>query len=278
MNIKNLGIRTISGVVYVCLILASVLLQQPWFSALTAAIAILSSLEFNRIVREKSSYITFVNIADAFILFGLSLFLVFHYISILIYITIIARFIYSIYDKYNKSIQSLAYSLFSYIYIGVPLLILNRLETNNYLIVLALFVSLWINDTGAYIIGSMFGKHKLLERISPKKTWEGFAGGLFFNLIAAYVIGEWCIPSYIQFSLVVSNTCFLAVFVCIVSIFGTLGDLIESLFKRSMNIKDAGNIIPGHGGILDRIDSLLLATPVIFIFLQLLRNLDLLLF
>lgn len=127
-------------------------------------------------------------------------------------------------------------------------------------VVLALFLLLWINDTGAFCVGCTMGKHRLFERISPKKSWEGFYGGLIF-----------CIVAGILFATVFSNyfhgysmTQWI-IFGAVTSIIGTWGDLSESLIKRTLKVKDSGKIIPGHGGILDRIDSLLLAVPAALI-------------
>ena len=118
-----------------------------------------------------------------------------------------------------------------------------------------------MNDTGAYVVGVTFGKHRLFERISPKKSWEGFFGGAFFALISGYV-----------FSLIIKDISLInwLIFSEIIVIFGTFGDLIESLLKRTLDVKDSGNVIPGHGGLLDRFDSMLLAAPAIYLFLTVL--------
>ena len=123
---------------------------------------------------------------------------------------------------------------------------------------IALLVFLWVNDTAAYFIGSLTGKHKLIEHISPKKSVEGFVAGIIFTLLSSLIFAH----LYPDFSIV-----FWAGFALIVSLFGTLGDLFESLIKRTCSVKDSGNLIPGHGGILDRIDSLLIAIPAVFLYL-----------
>jgi phosphatidate cytidylyltransferase len=125
--------------------------------------------------------------------------------------------------------------------------------------VLSMFLIIWTNDTFAYLSGLTFGKHKLFERISPKKTWEGFIGGLLASLLIGYFLH--------QFILEVSLLKWL--FLCLlIAISSVLGDFIESLFKRTAGIKDSGTIMPGHGGILDRIDSLLFVVPVMYIYIQ----------
>ena len=128
----------------------------------------------------------------------------------------------------------------------------------NFHFPLAFMLMLWANDTGAYKFGVRFGKHKLFERHSPKKTWEGFFGGLATGLIAAYLIsaqfGDLTIMQWLSVSLIIGTA-------------GTFGDLFESMLKRSMSIKDSGSLLPGHGGLLDRFDGLLFAAPLVFIYL-----------
>ena len=152
----------------------------------------------------------------------------------------------------------------SFIFIALPFALLNFIafiDADQFkpLILLAVFVTIWVNDTGAYLFGITFGKHRLFERISPKKSWEGFFGGALAALASGYVFSLF-IPeiSLIQW----------LIFSEIIVIFGTFGDLIESLIKRTLLVKDSGTAIPGHGGLLDRFDSMLLAAPVIFIYLS----------
>jgi phosphatidate cytidylyltransferase len=155
-------------------------------------------------------------------------------------------------------------------YIALPFSLLNVLAFTstpqgavafNTLLPLSVFVFLWVNDSGAYCVGSLLGRHKLFPRISPGKSWEGSIGGAVFVLAAAYAISYFldtdqmlAMPVWLGLGLVVV-------------IFGTWGDLVESLFKRTLGIKDSGNILPGHGGMLDRFDSSLLAIPAAVIYL-----------
>lgn len=129
----------------------------------------------------------------------------------------------------------------------------------NVTLLIAMFVTIWLNDTGAYLVGVSIGKHKMFERISPKKSWEGFIGGAVTALVTGYV-----------FSLFFPQISLLSwlIFSEIVVVFGTFGDLLESLMKRAIKVKDSGDVIPGHGGLLDRFDSMLLAAPAIFIYLS----------
>lgn len=128
------------------------------------------------------------------------------------------------------------------------------------LLLLGCFILVWVNDTGAYVIGKNFGKQKLFPSVSPKKTFEGFLGGLFFACVASYFIATF--TETLDFT----NWLMLAI---ITSVFGTLGDLIESKFKRQAGVKDSGVIMPGHGGLLDRLDSIIFAAPFLYLFLRL---------
>jgi phosphatidate cytidylyltransferase len=155
-------------------------------------------------------------------------------------------------------------------YIALPFSLINVLAFNatsegyvafNTLLPLSIFIFLWVNDSGAYCVGSLLGRHKLFPRISPGKSWEGSIGGAVFVLAAAYAISYFldtdqmlAMPVWLGLGLVVV-------------VFGTWGDLVESLFKRTLGIKDSGNILPGHGGMLDRFDSSLLAIPAAVIYL-----------
>ena len=185
-------------------------------------------------------------------------------------------FISELYTKAPNSINNWAYTMLSQMYIALPFATLNVLAFRgigdmvyyNYLIPLSVFIFLWTNDTGAYLSGSLFGKHKLFPRVSPGKSWEGSIGGGILVLIVATAIGWYensgmhdvaeglamSVPAWMGLGLVV-------VF------FGTWGDLVESLFKRTVGIKDSGNILPGHGGMLDRFDSSLMAIPAAVIYI-----------
>jgi len=142
------------------------------------------------------------------------------------------------------------------------ILIANYHHSYNPSILLGAFILVWVNDSFAYLVGKNFGKQKLFEKISPKKTVEGFLGGLFFSCIASYFIAT--------FTETLNFTNWLISSI-IISVFGTLGDLIESKFKRQANVKDSGIIMPGHGGLLDRLDSIIFAAPFIYIFLRILQ-------
>lgn len=138
--------------------------------------------------------------------------------------------------------------------------IANFEQTFTPLLLLGSFILVWVNDTFAFLVGKNFGKQKLFPSVSPKKTVEGFLGGLFFSCIASYFIAEYTETRSFTIWLILA---------IIISVFGTIGDLIESKFKRQANVKDSGVIMPGHGGLLDRLDSIIFAAPFIFLFLRL---------
>lgn len=173
-------------------------------------------------------------------------------------------FIIELYRKASEPILNMAFTSFGIIWIALPFSLYNfyflpgLYNGDRHIPALALFVFLWANDTGAYLIGIAFGKRKLFERISPGKTWEGSAGGLLFTFIAAYVVSLFW-KGYTWHSWMV--------FGIITALAGTFGDLFESLFKRNLGCKDSGSMIPGHGGFLDRFDSFLFAAPAVFVFI-----------
>jgi phosphatidate cytidylyltransferase len=183
---------------------------------------------------------------------------------------LVSVFILELYGKRGDPITHSAAIFLGHSYITLPLSMLGLLAfplgiggagAYNPVLLLALLIFIWANDTGAYIVGSLFGKHRLAERISPKKSWEGLIGGLLLSIAVSFVFAhfEQIIPLYHWIGLSIA-----------VSIFATLGDLIESLIKRTLAVKDSGRTLPGHGGFLDRFDSLLLAVYALLFYIQLL--------
>lgn len=184
-------------------------------------------------------------------------------------------FITELYRKEEKPFDSIAHTLFPLLYITLPLSLLpyagfghsglrSVLPAGNMLfspgIVIGFFLLLWLNDTGAYLAGVTFGRHRLMERISPKKSWEGFAGGALLALVAAWFLPEWLGITDRKGWLIIS---------VIITVTGTYGDLTESMLKRSLGVKDSGTIMPGHGGFLDRFDSTLVSFPLVYLFIVL---------
>lgn len=266
MDLKKLSIRTLSGIVYCGIIIGCILLGADAVAIMASVFAAIAVIEFSKICADLTRNripTILLDIAGCVCLcFSSYIYPVMLWIAVMV-----ARFIEELYINDENPLRNLAHSFMSQIYIGVNLgcavgiaTLFNRPET-----LLVVFLFLWINDTGAFLVGSSIGKHRLFERISPKKSWEGFFGGLIFNLIAAWMFCRYCSGF---FGLESSLPWWLGL-ACVVTVFGTWGDLVESLIKRTLHIKDSGNLIPGHGGILDRIDSLLLAAPAVLIYLTL---------
>lgn len=181
----------------------------------------------------------------------------------------LVRFTIQLYITNQNPIKSLQQSFFCICYVAIPLGLMSTISfSENSMLLLSIFIFLWFNDSGAYLVGSAIGKHRLFERISPKKSWEGFWGGLVLSVLAGYVMG-----AYFNDIFHGPSALLFAGWGMVVSIFATLGDLTESLMKRTACVKDSSHLIPGHGGILDRIDSLLFAVPASLIYLVVIKNL-----
>jgi phosphatidate cytidylyltransferase len=176
------------------------------------------------------------------------------------------------YDKIQNLSNSSKY-LYLLGYIILPFIFITKISFGvkeyNPKIIIGLFILIWTNDTFAYIVGKTIGKNKLFEKISPKKTIEGFIGGIVFAILAGYLISKYYIKASPQFS--ERSIMIWTSIALIVGIVGTIGDLIESKFKRIAGVKDSGNIMPGHGGILDRLDSVIFVAPIIFLYYQILH-------
>lgn len=255
--------RSITGFILVAVIISAILFHPVSALAVFTLITFAGLFEFyglmNRLELVKSQKLIH-SVAGAYLI-SVSYFAAsgtFHKWLLLPYfVYFIYLFIVELYKEKEASILNNALALFGHLYIAVPFAILMWFGyvhsfAYNPILILALFATIWINDSGAYLVGVKFGKHRLFERISPKKSWEGFAGGLFFALMGSLV--------FAHFSNVLNVLQWLG-FAFVVSISATYGDLFESMLKRSLNIKDSGNILPGHGGILDRFDAPLLAIP-----------------
>jgi phosphatidate cytidylyltransferase len=286
--------RTISGAVYIALLLTSILFSTESFSILFGIFLIITVYEFSNLVNLNKIFS---------ILFGLLSYSIVILISnynkqttaylntlfdsnfnleiniqqldlILLAVTIVISIkciIFLFYDTVQKVSISSKY-LYLLGYITLPFLFIIKISfgTNDYnpKIILGLFILIWTNDTFAYLVGKSIGKHKLFERVSPKKTVEGFLGGAVFAALAGFLISKFYIqpnPAFSSKSILIWT-----IIALIVSIFGTIGDLIESKFKRIAGVKDSGSIMPGHGGILDRLDSVIFVAPIIFLFYQIL--------
>lgn len=273
MDYKNLGIRTISGAVLVALIVFAAVEPTNWaFFGLFGLISFLSTFEFVKINHGDKLHCWLYAFATL-LMFTISAFLCISwkyvtyddldtlYIAT-VTVTIIYLFLLFLIELWLKAenpIHNWEMLALSQMYIAIPFACMTILKDINLL--LALFVLIWVNDTFAFLTGSYLGKHRMFERISPKKSWEGFIGGNLFALGAALVFAYF-MPKYEVWQWLIIGEA--------VVVFGTLGDLIESLMKRTLGIKDSGNAIPGHGGFLDRFDSAIVASVALTIVTQLL--------
>ena len=268
--------RTITGVIFVILIIGSVILSQWAFASLFFLVTIGGIFEFLRISKALGGNVskTALLISAAFT-YALIVSVTFGYLNpdALIYGLVIFPLIasFELFRNSKSPLSNVSHTIAGILWIVVPLALLSgffnpspnpEAAWSQSGALLGFFLILWIYDSGAYIAGSMLGKHKMMERISPKKSWEGFAGGSAFGFLTALLVSA----SFTEFSL--GQWMIIALMIII---FGTLGDFIESMLKRSAGIKDSGNILPGHGGILDRFDAVLIAAPVIFLLIRLFR-------
>ncbi len=273
-KMKNLIVRTITGVIFVAAIVAC-FLKPETMVLLFAVITGLTLWEFSGLVNEWDDIDVnrFISTVAGVYLFlamaGYCMKITDATAFIPYLITIIYLFIAELFTKAPNPVNNWAYTMMGQMYIALPFSTINVLAfqtggegTYNQLLPLSLFIFLWVNDTGAYCTGSLFGKHKLFPRVSPGKSWEGSIGGAVFVLVAAAIIGWLSGDSHPEISIPVWMGLGL-----VVVVFGTLGDLVESLFKRTLGVKDSGSILPGHGGMLDRFDSSLMAIPAAVIYI-----------
>lgn len=257
--------RSISGIIYIALLLGATLLSSISFKILFVAFMFIAVYEYCRLSKLKTT-VPFIITLTGFVLFGIvttsTIYenLLLNAAALFVSVSLLVRLFKSshvvVSDDNAKIVQLIGYVI-------IPFLLIIKLpflgtKYNPYVIV-GMFVMIWANDTFAYIVGKSIGKNKLFERISPKKTIEGFVGGVVFTIICAYLIGN-----YYTFLTPFQWMGFAA----IVAVFGTLGDLVESQLKRKAGVKDSGNIMPGHGGILDRLDSVIFAVPFLFLYYQ----------
>ncbi|MBK8805565.1 MAG: phosphatidate cytidylyltransferase [Bacteroidales bacterium] len=268
---KNLISRTLTGIVFTALIIISLLINEITFLLFFILVMLLCLNEFFSIIRIKRIRPQFILgniIATALFvctyLYATNIICLKEF-SIIILLSFFI-FIIELYRKSKYPFHNIAFTILGIIYIAVPFSLLpflvfnNAIQTSyNFEILLSIFIILWTNDTGAYLTGITIGKHRLFERISPKKSWEGSIGGLFFAVLAAVILSHF-------FKSIALHDFIIMAF--LISIFGTYGDLAESLLKRFLGIKDSGKILPGHGGMLDRFDSFIFVIPVIFTYIN----------
>ena len=267
-SLNNLQQRIVVGVLGAALFIGGIVLSEWSYFILFLLLGLLGLLEFYKLLKAQGIN---ANIFAGLVLGGLCFVAVFLiekelFEPELLYLVLPVMWIIFVLELFRKKAQpftNIAFTLLGVIYVALPFSLLHLLaylnEEYSWQPILGLLLLIWAADTGAYIAGKNFGKHKLLERVSPGKTWEGWVGGSVLTIVAAYVMAI-----FFQ-DLEVYQWIGIAI---IIAIFGVLGDLVESLLKRSLGVKDSGTLLPGHGGILDRFDSLLLAIPFIVAFLK----------
>lgn len=269
--------RAITGVLFVIILVGCTLYSPLSFGILFTLISALSVHEFGHLVNQKDEVSinkTITALGGAYLFLAMMGFctsasdvrIFLPYLALVLYLMIT-----ELYLKKSNPLANWAFSMLSQLYIALPFALLNVLAyhnsaetssvTYNPILPLSIFVFIWLNDTGAYCVGSLIGKHRLFERISPKKSWEGSIGGGIFSIASAFVFAQ-----YFTFM----DMWEWAGLALTVVVFGTWGDLTESLMKRQLGIKDSGTILPGHGGMLDRFDSALMAIPAAVVYLYIL--------
>lgn len=268
-QLSNLTQRIIAAVIGVSIILAAVLYNEWTFWILFLAISVLTQREFYKLLKlDANMPLTFYGTFCGIVLNTLTFFvekdmLPFKFYYLIVPLLTTTFFIKLYRKKDSKPFANLGYTFLGIIYVAVPFALINELVLTDRgyepKLILGCLLILWSSDTGAYFAGRFLGKRKLFERVSPKKTWEGFFGGAILALFVAFILTMYfdCILPWQWYVIAI-----------IISVTGTLGDLVESLFKRSIAIKDSGSVIPGHGGFMDRFDGLLLSMPFIITFLK----------
>lgn len=265
--------RAITGTIFVAVLISAIIFSPYTFVALFTIVTAVGIWEFYKLATngdQKPQRIlgitlgVYLFVANALISLGISNYKVLIPTLPLLF----SIFIIELYTKAKNPFRNIAYTIVGVIYVAGPFSMLNYIAHTHFIDsyhpenLLGIFYILWASDTGAYLAGKSFGKRKLFERISPKKTWEGTLGGAVLSITVALITAKF----YTQLS--VFDWLVIAL---ILVVMGNLGDLVESLYKRSKNVKDSGRILPGHGGILDRFDSLILSIPFIFSYLYLIK-------
>ncbi len=276
-KLKDLLVRTMSGAVLLLVVVGALLWSKWSVGVLFALIMVGGLVEFYRLCRKAGAEpMVSIGIASSVALFGIAFTLFIQWgvpatdlvgrivLGLILYIMLMvpAAFVCELWRKSATPIANIATTFMGIIYLAVPmamLLFIPQLLIGKWsgLAMLAFIGIIWVNDVFAYLVGVTFGKHRLCERISPKKSWEGFFGGLIGAVGAAVLFGY----------LFGGNLCIWGGLGLIVALTGVAGDLVESLIKRSVDVKDSGALMPGHGGMLDRFDALILSVPFAVVYL-----------
>lgn len=272
--------RTLSGTVFVACVVGSILYSPYVFGGLFLVVCILAVDEFHRLVK-SSGKIRVFSCCGTMALWAMVQCMALtagnggQYTALVLAMSmtylpvVICAVLDEIWNHSGKPLENWGNFFISQVMIAAPLATLSFLYSLDKWLLLALFVLIWVNDTGAYCVGSLTaklpkGNHKMAPHVSPKKSWEGLVGGYVFTLAGAFLLYHF--GWFEKISGAHTGWLITALFALLVSSFGTMGDLMESLLKRSVGVKDSGVFLPGHGGVLDRFDSILLASPIICVF------------
>ncbi len=292
LNLQTLVTRSLTAIVFVTVLLSCMFINYISFVFLFFIVSIWGLIEFYQLSEKYGAKpYKIIGIISSIVLYvfgvlynsNLSLFyhteIIFAIVIALTFIT----FVFGLFDSRKHSALNVTYTLTGILYAVVPFILLicisctdkaftfnhpslqsiNNFAPYNYHYVLGVFLLIWASDSGAYFVGSLIGKHKLHERISPGKTWEGTAGAALLNIACAYVMAIWFNELALVHWIVIS---------ILVTVFGTIGDLVQSMLKRQAGVKDSGKIMPGHGGILDRFDSVIFVAPFVYCYLILIQS------
>lgn len=277
-NLQTFITRTITATVFVAVLLTCICINFYTLAALFFVVSVWGLYEFYQIAKKLNALpsimlgillAVFIYVSVFLSLLGEHFRTISDYCIYAAVLTASLIFIQSLFNHKENPIQNLAYTFLGVLYAVVPFLFLlkitylNPQQAFSYHAVLGMILLIWANDASAYIVGSFLGKHKLYERISPGKTWEGTIGAAILTILCAIPVHYW-FPEVTMWAWMV--------IAFIVAFFGTVGDLIESMLKRQAGIKDSGKIMPGHGGILDRFDSLIFVSPIVYLFLSIILN------
>ncbi|WP_347372970.1 phosphatidate cytidylyltransferase [Aequorivita sp. Q41] len=274
---KEILVRTLSGVLYISIIIFAMFTSREWFMGLFFVLAVITLSEYLKLVH-LTSYLAYFLLAAAFYflsyrVFDINAVYLFLILSGFVNLFLLKDVLWTskipMFEK-KKYITVILYIISGFVFLTlIPIMDVDGPFMPE--LIVAVFILIWCNDTFAYLVGKNFGKHKLLERISPKKTIEGFVGGMMGALLAGIVIFK-LLENYSPMDAEKYPLWVWITMAIIVAVFGTIGDLIQSKFKRQAGVKDSGIIMPGHGGLYDRLDSIIYASPFVYAFLLIVDN------
>lgn len=278
---SNLVLRSITGVLFVATIILCISWNKYSAGLLFLVFSTLGTVEFYQILNKKklsnnTKYGPFVNVVVYSLLTLAFIEIIDYRFLFLIVPLLLILVVQELFMKDTIPYQNISSTLFGILYITLPFAALNYISFNeefyskiglsgNWSLLTGFFIILWTSDSMAYLVGRKFGKHKLFPRVSPGKTWEGFIGGVVFAVIAGYIYS--LVTKDVQADSTINASLHWIVMSLIISVFGMLGDLSESLLKRSGGVKDSGSLLPGHGGVLDRFDGIFFSSPIILTYL-----------